>query len=146
MYLEPGVIVRACEDCNDESLSSYSLIFVRRFFAWRVCSVVWRCRLLDAANAGLFCSAFNCVWSRLFCLLRYACSVSMCASWLLRFCVVMVCWMSAWARVSGFAVGVLRTVDVDASASSATAPSGERLAWSFCRRSVSLGWWWTYRS
>lgn len=51
------------------------------------------------------------------------------ASWLERVCEVVVCWMRAWARVEGFAVGVLRDTAVEARAWSAAEPSGVRLDW-----------------
>lgn len=52
----------------------------------------------------------------------------MCVSWFVRFCVVVVCEMRAWARVCGSGVGVARATVVDASAVSAVEPSGVRCA------------------
>lgn len=69
----------------------------------------------------------------------------MCASWLVRFCDVTVCWMSACAIISGFAVGVLSATDEDARAWRACSPSGVRLAFSLERRVSSLGFRSTYR-
>lgn len=52
-------------------------------------------------------------------------------SWFVRFCVVVVCEMRAWARVCGSGDGVERAIVVEASAVSATEPSVVR-----CARSI----------
>lgn len=49
-------------------------------------------------------------------------------SWFVRFWVVVVCEIRAWARVSGSDVGVERAIVVDASALRAVEPSGVRCA------------------
>jgi hypothetical protein len=69
----------------------------------------------------------------------------MCASWLVRFCDVTVCCMSACATDSGFAVGTLRATSVDARAWSACSPSGVRLAFSLWIRRSSSALRETYR-
>jgi len=52
-------------------------------------------------------------------------------SWFVRFCVVVVCEIKAWARVCGSGDGVERAIVVEASAVRAVKPSGVR-----CARSV----------
>jgi hypothetical protein len=135
--------VRACEICSADSLSSHSRILVRRCLVERVCSSVWRWRDAGAAKAGLDVSSASWVRSRACCFVRYACSVSMCASWLLRFCVVVVCWISACASVSGCA-DVLSATAVAASACRASSPSGVRCALSVSRIRASSGFVSTY--
>lgn len=46
----------------------------------------------------------------------------------MRFCVVAVCEMKAWARVCGSDDGIERAIEVEASALSAVEPSGVRCA------------------
>jgi hypothetical protein len=65
------------------------------------------------------------------CFVRYRCRSFIWASWLVRFCVVAVCEMRAWASVCGSGDGVERATVVDASALRAVEPSGVR-----CARSV----------
>lgn len=63
------------------------------------------------------------------------------ASWLERVCVVVVCWMRAWARVCGSGVGALRAIVVADRAVRAVEPSGvrcERRAERMCA-SLALG-------
>ena len=60
-------------------------------------------------------------------------------SWLVRFCVVVVCEMRAWASVWASGVGAERAMVVDARAERAVEPSGVRCARSVERIWASLG-------
>lgn len=94
----------------------------------RVCSVVWRCREEGAEKEGSVWRSWS--WARRMacCFVRYRCRSFMWASWLVRFCVVAVWEMRAWARVCGSGDGVERAMVVEARALRAVEPSGVRCA------------------